>query len=234
MERGNPDESCMRWIGWGCAFAAAFRHSVVELMKEQHADFGPTLASEKLSEHQDCRVSPQTTEADMMTLRGYLARHGRVVSRCSDRYSIFRVNESQRAGELIQFARALRNVHREMLHDAREIELTCSLHAGRKLIRNLTCQFENREYQAQVRGQGITLRGARATVCKALDGSVTRLGNGRELTCRVLREGEVPAPIADEKRVQAAVERARAEPLSIPYSLPPLPPAPSGDISALR
>ena len=32
------------------AFAAAFRHSIVELVKEQHADFGPTLARGKLWE----------------------------------------------------------------------------------------------------------------------------------------------------------------------------------------
>ena len=76
-----------------------------------------------------------------------------------------------------RFAVAARNpvdAHREVLHDAAELDLILSEHHGRKLTKNLTLRFECREYQVTGRGQGYRLRGAAVTVCKGL----RRLGEG--------------------------------------------------------
>ena len=54
------------------------------------------------------------------------------------------------------------------------------------------------------------LRGAAVTVCKAFDGSVTVLRDGRELPVRLLAEGEEAVPVEDEKTVRRRVDRAKA------------------------
>lgn len=113
------------------------------------------------------------------------------------------------------------DAHRPVLHDERALGLILSLHHRRTLSKNLTCQFENREYQVRTRGQGYALRRANVTVCKSFDGKVTLLYRGRELEYRVLEEGQAPAPIVDEKTVQQAVERARAEQAGRPKWKPP-------------
>ena len=113
------------------------------------------------------------------------------------------------------------DAHRPVLHDERALGLILSLHHRRTLSKNLTCQFENREYQVQTRGQGYTLRRAAVTVCKSFGGEVTLLHRGQELEYRVLQEGQAPTPIVDEKTVQQAVERARAEQAGRPKWKPP-------------
>lgn len=63
------------------------------------------------------RFAPaETTEAYMRVLGDYLASYGRPVSLYSDRHSIFRVNAPDRAGELTQFARALKTLDIEAIH----------------------------------------------------------------------------------------------------------------------
>jgi hypothetical protein len=42
--------------------------------------------------------------------------------------------------------------------------LIFSLHHARRLSKNLTCQFNNREYQVTGQGQGYRLRGAGVTL----------------------------------------------------------------------
>ena len=54
------------------------------------------------------------------------------------------------------------------------------------------------------------------TVCKAFDGSVTVLRDGRELPVRLLAEGEEAVPVEDEKTVRRRVDRAKAEQRSRP------------------
>ena len=118
-----------------------------------------------------------------------------------------------------RFAVAPRNAedaHREVLHDERELDLIlCEQHA-RKLTKNLTIQFENREYQVTGRGKGYRLRGAAVTVCKGFGGAVTVLRDGRELPVELLAEGEEPVPVEDEKTVRSRVDRAKAEQRSRP------------------
>ena len=118
-----------------------------------------------------------------------------------------------------RFAVAPRNpadAHRAVLHDAAELDLILCEHHARKLTKNLTVGFQSREYQVMGRGKGYRLRGAAVTVCKAFDGSVTVLRDGRELPVRLLAAGEEAAPVEDEKSVRPRVDRAKAEQQSRP------------------
>jgi hypothetical protein len=54
--------------------AAAVREKALALVRERYADFGPTLAAEKLAELHDCRVSRET-------LRGWMVAEGLWLSR---------------------------------------------------------------------------------------------------------------------------------------------------------
>ena len=118
-----------------------------------------------------------------------------------------------------RFAVAPRNpadAHRAVLHDAAELDLILCEQHGRKLTKNLTIRFECREYQVTGRGKGYRLHRAAVTVCKAFDGSVTVLRDGRELPVRLLAEGEEAVPVEDEKTVRRRVDRAKAEQRSRP------------------
>ena len=118
-----------------------------------------------------------------------------------------------------RFAVAPRNAedaHREVPHDAGELDLIlCEQHV-RTLTKNLAISFEGRTYQVTGHGKGYRLRGAKVTVCKAFDGAVTVLRDGRALPVALLAEGEEPAPLEDEKTVRRRVERAKAEQRSRP------------------
>ena len=336
----------------GNALPDAVRQEVLALVREHYADFGPTLACEKLAERHDhplsvetlrqwmiaeglwvprarksarihprrprrpCRgelvqidgsfhdwfegrgphcvlivfiddatgalmalrfVPAETTQAYMETLRDYLDRQGRPVALYSDKHSVFRVNHPDRKGELTQFSRALKTLdiepihantpqakgrveranqtlqdrlvkelrlagvsdidtanaflpgflktynqrfsvapqnptdaHRPVLHEPRELDLILSLHAHRKLSKNLTFQYKNRAYQLTGQGKGYRLRGAQITVCEVFDGNVTLLYKGRTLPYRVFSEGGPPIPLDDEKSVHATVDEAKA------------------------
>ena len=112
------------------------------------------------------------------------------------------------------------DAHRAVLHDARELDLIlCEQHA-RKLTKNLTISFQSREYQVTGRGKGYRLRGAEVTVCRAFDGSVTVLREGRELPVRLLGEGEQAVPVEDEKTVARRVDQVKAEQRSRPAYKP--------------
>ena len=300
--------------------ADALRQEILDLVRSRYADFGPTLACEKLAKLHDHKISvetlrqwmiaddlwkpkarkqarihqrrprrpcrgelmalrfapAETTQSYMETLRGYLAEHGRPVALYPDKHSIFRVNHPDREGELTQFTRApgtldiepihantpqakgrveranqtlqdhlvkeLRlagisdidaanaflpdflsnynqrfavppqnptDAHRLVLHDPQELALIFSPHAHRKLSKNLTLQYKNREYQLTGQGKGYRLRGAQITVCEAFDGSVTLLYQGRALPYRILNEGEPPIPLDDEKSIHATVGKAK-------------------------
>jgi transposase len=103
------------------------------------------------------------------------------------------------------------DAHREVLHSDTELELILSLHFTRKLSKNLTIQFKNREYQLQGQGQGYRLRGAAVTVCEAFNNPVTILYQGKPLPYRVLAEGEPPVSLDDEKSVDHSVDQAKAK-----------------------
>ena len=113
------------------------------------------------------------------------------------------------------------DAHREVLHDAAELDLILCEQHPRKLTKNLTIGFQSREYQVTGRGKGYRLRGAAVTVCKAFDGSVTVLRDDRELPVRLLAQGEEPVPVADEKTIVDRVGQAKAEQLARPSYKPP-------------
>ncbi len=343
------------------AIDAGVRREVLDLVRERYADFGPTLACEKLVEEHGWRVSAETlrqwmmaeglwrskarravrvhprrprracvgdlvqidgsphdwfegrgpactlivyvddattrllatgffpsetTEAYMSTTRAHLAACGRPVAYYSDRYGVFRVNKKDKEAELTQFGRALKTLdiasvhagspqakgrveranrtlqdrlvkemrlrgidgleagnaylptfmsdfnrrfavaprdpadaHREVLHGARELDQIFSEHHVRKLTKDLTIRFRNREYRVTGHGKGYRLRGAAVTVCQAFDGSVTVLRDGRELPVRLIGEGEAAA-VEDEKTVVRRVDRIKAEQRSRPAYKP--------------
>ena len=123
-----------------------------------------------------------------------------------------------------RFAVAPRNpedAHRAVLRDAAELDLIFCEHHRRKLTKNLTIRFECREYQVTGRGKGYRLRGAEVTVCKAFDGSVAVLREGRELPVRLLAEGGEPIPLEDGKTVRGRVDAAKAEQRARPAYKPP-------------
>ena len=124
-----------------------------------------------------------------------------------------------------RFAVAPRNpadAHRPVLHDRDELGLILCRQHLRRLSKNLTCQFGNREYQVQHKSQGYAMRGARVLLCESFDGEVTLLCGNRRLRYRILAEGEAPAPLADEKTVQKAVDRAKARQTARPNWKPPV------------
>ena len=107
-------------------------------------------------------------------------------------------------------ARSPQDAHRAVLHDAQERDLILRLHATRKLSKNLTFQYLNREYQITGRGKGYRLRGAAVTVCDAFGAGVKVLHQGKALDFRILAEGEAPVALDDEKSVQRTVDEAQA------------------------
>ncbi len=92
-------------------------------------------------------------------------------------------------------------------------------HHVRKLTKDLTIRFRNREYRVTRRGKEYRLRGAAVTVCQTFDGSVTVLRDGRALPTRLLGEGEA-ATVEDEKTVVRRVDRIKAEQRSRPTYKP--------------
>jgi hypothetical protein len=103
------------------------------------------------------------------------------------------------------------DAHRPVLHCADELALTLCLHHTRKLSKNLTVQFKNREYQLQGRGKGYSLRGASLTVCEAFDGAITLLHKGQVMAYQILAEGQPPIPLDDEKSLHHTVDQAKAK-----------------------
>ena len=101
------------------------------------------------------------------------------------------------------------DTHRPVLHTPSELALILCPQHTRTLSKNLTCQFQNREYQIQTPSPGYALRKAAITVCVAFDGTITLLYKGRSLPYRILQQGEPPTPLADEKRVRSIVHQAK-------------------------
>ena len=114
------------------------------------------------------------------------------------------------------------DAHRAVLHDAEELDLILRRHETRKLSKNLTFQYLNREYQITGRGKGYRLRGASVIVCDAFGAGVKVLHKGRPLTFRVLAEGEAPVALDDEKSVPHTVDEAQARQRAQPGYKPPL------------
>ena len=105
--------------------------------------------------------------------------------------------------------RSDQDAHRPVLHSAQELSQILSIHHVRTLTKNLTCQFNNIEYQIQTKTKGYRLRKSKVTLCEAFNGEITILQHGKVLDYRVLQEGEAPPPIVDEKGIHYAVDQAK-------------------------
>lgn len=101
------------------------------------------------------------------------------------------------------------NAHRPVLHDPATVDLILSLHSTRKLSKNLTLRYQNREYQILGQGKGYRLRSHPVTVCEDFDGAVTLLCQGKTLDYRIFAQGPAPAPVDDEKSLRHSVDSAR-------------------------
>jgi len=103
------------------------------------------------------------------------------------------------------------DAHRCVLHSHADLGLIFSIHHIRKLSKNLTCQFHNREYQITGKGKGYRLRGTLVTLCEAFDGSLTILCNGQQLSYRILKDGASPIPIENDKSVRESIEQIKQQ-----------------------
>lgn len=111
-----------------------------------------------------------------------------------------------------RFAVAPRNTedaHRTVLHNPVETAQILSIHHQRTLSKNLTCQFNNTQYQIQTKTKGYRLRRSKVTLCETFDGQVTLLSKGQILNYRTLEKGEKPIPVSDEKTISHVVEQAK-------------------------
>ncbi len=112
------------------------------------------------------------------------------------------------------------DAHRPVLHSTEELDLILSIHHRRKLSKNLTCQFNNRQYQITGHGKGYRLRGSHVTLCQAFDGRMTILSKGQALPFRILAEGERPIPIEDDKSVLSRIDQIRNQQAARPAYKP--------------
>ena len=116
--------------------------------------------------------------------------------------------------------------HREHGFESVEPDRIPCLRHERKLTRNLTFKFANREYGIRGEGKGYRLQGKDVTLCEGWDGELTVLPGERELQARVLGEGRKPVPLEDSKTVNSAADRAadrqRKGPKRKPAANPPV------------
>jgi len=101
-----------------------------------------------------------------------------------------------------------KDVHRQVLHNAQELDLILSLHSRRKMSKNLTLQYNNILYQVKTKTLGYAMRGAWVTVCEHFNGQMTILYKGRGLEYSTFKLGEKPPAIADEKTINRHVDQA--------------------------
>lgn len=107
-------------------------------------------------------------------------------------------------------AKSAVNAHRKVRHDETQIKQILALHSKRTLSKNLTCQYNNVQYQIQTKTTGYRLRHAAITVVESFDGSVTLLHKGKPLDYCTFDLDEKPAQITDEKGIDLVVEQAIA------------------------
>lgn len=107
--------------------------------------------------------------------------------------------------------RCQEDAHRPVLHTADELALLFSLHYTRKLSKNLTCQFQNTQYQLQGCGNGYRLRGASITVCRSFSGDITLFHKGKIMAYQQLQQGQSPIPIEDEKTLSARIDTIKKQ-----------------------
>ncbi len=112
------------------------------------------------------------------------------------------------------------DAHREVLHDAQQVQQILSLHSKRVLSKNLTCQYKNVQYQIQTETKGYRLRHTSVTVIESFGGVITLLSKGKSLEYRTYQLDEQPAVIVDEKGINAIVDQTKIQQLAKPKYKP--------------
>lgn len=122
-----------------------------------------------------------------------------------------------------RFAKASKSpedAHRKNLHNETELKQILSLHHHRILSKNLTCQYNNVQYQIQTKTKGYRFRSAQVTVCESFNGEITLLHKGKPLAYRPFVLGEKPASITDEKGIDDVLNHVMRQQLQRPQYKP--------------
>jgi len=117
-------------------------------------------------------------------------------------------------------AKSSADAHRQVLHDAQQVQQILSIHNKRTLSKNLTCQYNNVQYQIQTKTKGYRLRKSTITVIESFDGTVTLLHKGKSLDYRTYQPDEQPATITDEKGINVVVDQVKRRQLAKPQHKP--------------
>ncbi len=117
-------------------------------------------------------------------------------------------------------AKSSLDAHREVLHDAQQVQQILSLHSKRVLSKNLTCQYKNIQYQIQTETKGYRLRHSHLTVIESFSGDITLLSKGKALKYRTYQLDEQPAVIVDEKSINTIVDQTKIQQLAKPKYKP--------------
>lgn len=112
------------------------------------------------------------------------------------------------------------DAHREVLHDAQQVQQILSLHSKRVLSKNLTCQYKNVQYQIQTETRGYRLRHTSITVIESFSGEITLLNKGKALKYRTYQLDEQPTVIVDEKGINAIVDQTKLQQFAKPKYKP--------------
>ena len=112
------------------------------------------------------------------------------------------------------------DAHRPVLHDAEQVQQILSIHTKRTLSKNLTCQYNNVQYQIQTKTKGYRLRKSTITVVESFNGTVTLLHKGKSLDYRTYQADEQPAIITDEKGINVVVDQVKRQQLAKPQYKP--------------
>ena len=112
------------------------------------------------------------------------------------------------------------DAHRDVLHDAQQVQQILSIHSKRTLSKNLTCQYNNVQYQIQTRTKGYRLRYSTITVVESFKGKITLLCEGKALAYRTYQLDEKPAVVTDEKGINVAVDQAKLQQCAKPKYKP--------------
>jgi transposase len=101
------------------------------------------------------------------------------------------------------------DAHRKILHTHTELQQILSIQNIRSLSKNLTCQYQNVEYQIQSKNIGYRLRYSKVTICEDFSGKVTLLHKGKSLPYKTFKKGAKPTATLDEKNINHAVKQAK-------------------------
>jgi hypothetical protein len=117
----------------------------------------------------------------------------------------FRKDHNQRFAVV---AKSQKDAHRPVMHSEDELEIVFSIHATRKLSKNLIIQYKNTSYQVEAQKQPRRMRQATVTVCESFDGTVVLLYQGRRLGYSTHQKAQRSSSLENEKTINLRVNQA--------------------------